>query len=111
VANSNISGFQHKDLRRCLPDYDGRQLSHMLKRLRTHGLIKKIGRTYKYYLTRFGRVVSATVLKLREFIIIPSLALAPHVLTRKYDLIVLRVRMLLEGAAVQRSGAVPRPVP
>lgn len=74
----NISGFQNKDLRRCLPDYDGRQLSHMLKRLRTHGLIKKIGRTYKYYLTRFGRVVSATVLKLREFIIIPSLAQATH---------------------------------
>lgn len=70
----NISGFQNKDLRRHLPDCEGRQISHLLKRLRSHGLIKKIGRTYKYYLTRFGRVVSATVLKLRQFIVIPSLA-------------------------------------
>lgn len=74
----NISGFQNRDLRRHLTDYDARQLSHMLKRLRTHGLIKRIGRTYKYYLTRLGRIVSATVLKLREFVIIPSLAHAAH---------------------------------
>jgi hypothetical protein len=69
-----ISGFQNKDLRRHLADYDGRQISHVLKRLRTHGLIKKIGRTYKYYLTRLGRRVAATALKLREFVVIPTLA-------------------------------------
>jgi hypothetical protein len=74
----NISGFQNKHLRRCLPGYTGRQLSHALKRLRTHGLIKKIGRTYKYYLTRLGRIVSTTVLKLRQFLIIPSLAQVAH---------------------------------
>jgi len=74
----NLSGFQNKDLRRHLPGYDGRQLSHLLKRLRTHGLIKKVGRTYKYYLTRLGRLVSATVLKIREFVILPSLAQAAH---------------------------------
>lgn len=74
----NISGFQNKDLRRCLPGHNARQLSHVLKRLRTHGLVKKIGRTYKYYLTRFGRTVSATVLKLREFVVIPSIAQLAH---------------------------------
>jgi hypothetical protein len=74
----NISGFQNRDLRGCLPQYDARQLSHVLKRLRTHGLVKKIGRTYKYYLTRFGRIVGATVLRLREFLIIPSLAERAH---------------------------------
>lgn len=74
----NLSGFQNKDLRRHLAAYNGRQLSHLLKRLRTHGLIKKVGRTYKYYLTRLGRLVSATVLKLREFVVIPSLAQAAH---------------------------------
>jgi hypothetical protein len=26
-----------------------------LKRLRLHGLIKKIGRTYKYYVTQLGQ--------------------------------------------------------
>jgi hypothetical protein len=70
----NISGFQNKDLRRHLGAWDARQVSHLLKRLRTHGLIKKVGRTYKYYLTTLGRLVAATVLKLREFVVIPTLA-------------------------------------
>lgn len=69
-----ISGFQNKDLRRVLAAHDARQIAHLLKRLRTHGLIKKVGRTYKYYVTKLGRVVAATVLKLREFVVIPSLA-------------------------------------
>jgi hypothetical protein len=69
-----ISGFQNKDLRRYLGEDDARQISHLLKRLRTHGLIKKIGRTYKYYLTRLGRRVALTALKLREFVVIPTLA-------------------------------------
>jgi len=69
-----ISGFQNKDLRRQLAHRDARQISHLLKRLRTHGLIKKIGRTYKYYLTLFARRVAATALKLREFVVIPTLA-------------------------------------
>jgi hypothetical protein len=69
-----ISGFQNKDLRRHLAPYDRRQIAHLLKRLRTHGLIKKIGHTYKYYLTHLGRRVAATVVKLREFVVIPTLA-------------------------------------
>jgi hypothetical protein len=70
----NISGFQNKNLRQQLSAFDGRQISQLLKRLRSHGLIKKIGRTYKYYLTQLGRRVAATVLKLREFVVIPTLA-------------------------------------
>ena len=31
------------------------QVSRLLKRLRVHGLIKRIGRTYKYYVTALGR--------------------------------------------------------
>lgn len=50
-----ISGFRNKDPRQQLASYDGRQIAHMLKRLRTDGLIKKIGHTYKYYLTQLGR--------------------------------------------------------
>ena len=45
----------------------------MLKRLRTHGLVKKIGRRYKYYLTTLGRTVATAGLKLRELVIIPTL--------------------------------------
>jgi hypothetical protein len=69
-----ISGFQNGTLRRLLPNYTAAQLGRILKRLRTHGLIKKIGRTYKYYLTRLGKRAILDALKLREFIIIPTLA-------------------------------------
>ncbi len=74
----NLRGFQNQDLRRHLPGQTARQISHLLKRLRTHGLVKKVGRTYRYYLTRLGRRVSATVLKLRAFVLIPALADAVH---------------------------------
>ena len=38
-----------------------------------HGLVKKIGGTFKYYLTVFGRRAIATGLKLREMAVIPLL--------------------------------------
>ena len=57
-------------LRRFLSDKTSGQIS----RLRLHGPIKKIGRTYKYYLTQFSKQVITTGLKLRELVIIPQLA-------------------------------------
>jgi hypothetical protein len=69
----NISGFSNKSLRKVIKDKKGHQVSRLLKRLRKHGLIKKISNTYKYYLTALGRRVTATALKLREMYIIPSL--------------------------------------
>lgn len=69
----NISGFQNRNLRAHMPDKRPNQISRMLNRLRKHGIIKKIGRTYKYYLTALGRRVVAMALKLREMHIIPSL--------------------------------------
>ena len=39
----NISGFQNKDLRRRLTGKNTGQISRLMKRLRTHGLVKKIG--------------------------------------------------------------------
>jgi hypothetical protein len=71
----NISGFQNKHLAQRLQKA-GRQVSPLLKRLRAHGLIKKIGHCYKYYLTALGRRVAATALRLREMTIIPSLVAA-----------------------------------
>jgi hypothetical protein len=70
----NISGLQNKTLRRHLREKNSGQVSRLLKRLRVHGLIKKVGRTYKYYLTQFGKDVIATGLKLRELVVIPQLA-------------------------------------
>jgi len=70
----SISGLQNKTLRRHLPQLHSGQTSRLLKRLRIHGLIKKIGRTYKYDVTNFGKEVVTTALQLRELVIIPQLA-------------------------------------
>ena len=69
----SISGFRAADLRANIPDLSPSQSSYLLKRLRTHGLIKKIGRRYKYYLTKFGRRVLAASLKIREYVVLPAL--------------------------------------
>ena len=61
----NISGFTNKMLRKLIKNKNGSQMSRILKRLRNHGLIKKVGRTYKYYLTNLGRGnVSSTLRQL-----------------------------------------------
>ena len=70
----NVYGFTNKMLRKLIKNKNGSQMSRILKRLRNHGLIKKVGRTYKYYLTNLGRRVVMTALKLRRLVIIPSLA-------------------------------------
>ncbi len=72
----NISGFQNKHLRRRVNDKNTGQISRLMKRLRTHGLIKKIGKTYKYYLTALGKQVVALGLKLKHLYIIPTLSAA-----------------------------------
>jgi hypothetical protein len=74
----NISGFQKKHLHRHLPNKSGAQVSRILKRLRLHGLIKKVSRTYKYYLTRFGHLALTAGLKLKQLFLIPELAIATH---------------------------------
>jgi hypothetical protein len=72
----NISGFQNKDLRRRIPSKNTGQISRLVKRLRSHGLIKKVGRTYKYYVTGFGKQVIALGLKLKNLYVIPELSAA-----------------------------------
>lgn len=69
-----ISGFRNRDLRRHFSEKTTGQISHVLKRLRTHGLVKKVARTYKYYLTDFGRHVALSGLKLTELVLIPALS-------------------------------------
>jgi len=72
-----ISGFTNQALRRHLVDKSSAQISYLLKRLRVHKLIKKVGQRYKYYLTDFGRHVATLVLKLRELHVIPTLMHLP----------------------------------
>lgn len=70
-----INGLRNKDLRHHLNNFTPGQISRRLKNLRVHGLIKRIGRTYKYYLTGLGRRVIVTALKLKEQFIVPQMAL------------------------------------
>ena len=69
-----IQGFSNKTLRQHLSDKNSGQITRLLKRLRTHGIIKRVGRHYRYYLTDFGRQAASLALKLREMAIIPYLA-------------------------------------
>jgi hypothetical protein len=71
----NISGVCNRNLRELL-DKNGHQVSRLIKKLRVHGLIKKVGHCYKYYLTVLGRRVTAMALRLREMVIIPALCAA-----------------------------------
>ena len=71
-----IRGFQNKNLRSKLKNYSSSQVSRILKRLHTHGMIKKVAHTYKYYLTRFGSQVITMGMKVRTMVIIPELAKA-----------------------------------
>jgi len=64
----NIHGFRNADLRNRLPLNPG-QVSRLLKRLRIHGLIKRVGRTYKYYITTLGRRALLAGLHIREMLL------------------------------------------
>jgi hypothetical protein len=69
-----ISGLTARAVHTVLPDETTGQISRLLKRLRVHGLLKKVGRHYKYYLTELGREIATLALKLRELYVIPALA-------------------------------------
>lgn len=68
-----ISGLSNRLLQRVLLGKNGGQISRVLKRLRLHGLIKKIGHTYKYYVTSLGQRILVAALKLKEHLILPTL--------------------------------------
>ena len=74
IAQGGAQGFGIRNfiLRKVLNKTAG-QISHILRRLRNHGLIKKVSKSYKYYLTSLGRKVTATSLKLKEMVVIPIL--------------------------------------
>ena len=69
----NISGFRNKDIRIRIPKFNTGKVSRLLKRLKVFGLIKKAGRTYKYYLTKLGKELVLTAEKLKETVLIPAL--------------------------------------
>ena len=70
----HLNGMTNKALRRVLTHLSGSPVSRLLKRLRVHGVIKKVGHTYQYYLTKLGQAAVMTALNLRDLVVIPSFA-------------------------------------
>jgi hypothetical protein len=68
-----LKGITNKALRELLPQKKPWQISSILKRLRLHGLIKKVGNTYKYYLTRLGKQVIVAGLSFKNMSLVPAL--------------------------------------
>ena len=69
-----LKGITNKTLRNMLPEKKPWQISRILKRLRLHGLIKKIGHSYKYYLSSLGKQVIAAGLSFKNISLIPALS-------------------------------------
>jgi hypothetical protein len=72
----SISGVRAGDLRAHIAGLTPARASYLIKRLRTHGLIKKVAHTYKYFFTKLGRRVVVTALVIREYFVQPSLVRA-----------------------------------
>jgi hypothetical protein len=69
-----IAGFRNKTLRERIPEKNAGQISRIIKRLRVHGLIKKVRSSYKYYPTKYGIEVITAGLKIKNLYLIPILS-------------------------------------
>ena len=74
VGEGVIGGVTNKLLCGVLKGRGSAQVFLVLRCLRLYGLIKKVVHCFKYYLTGLGGRVLLTGLKLRELVVIPSLA-------------------------------------
>ena len=70
----NINGFKNKSLRKHIPETNTAAMTRILKRLHLHGIIRKVRRTYKYYLSQLGKAVITAALSIRNMSVIPQLA-------------------------------------
>ena len=69
-----INGFSNRALRQRLPALNSGQVTRLIKRLHVHGIIKRVGKHYRYYLADLGRRAVTLALKLRELVVVPALA-------------------------------------
>lgn len=74
ARTTSIRGVRAGDLRRRSEGMTTSRAYHLVKRLRAHGLLKKVAHTCEYYLTKLGRRTGVTALAVREYFIHPSLA-------------------------------------
>lgn len=66
------AGLSHRRLKGLLGDLSPGQLSRLIKRLRVHGLLKKVGHTYRYYMTALGRKLLLAALRVHQTVVVPS---------------------------------------
>jgi len=52
-----------------LPDKSTAAISRIIKRLRTHGLIRKVKNSYRYYLTALGKSEIVAGLKVKNMLL------------------------------------------
>lgn len=71
-----LLGVTARRLRRLLPQWSRGRISRLLKRLRLHGLLRKVGATYTYHLTSLAHRVVTAVLHLKNNVIVPNIAVA-----------------------------------
>jgi hypothetical protein len=67
----NINGFRNKNLQKLL-GFTGSKISRLIKRLRIHGLIKKVSDSYKYYITKIGKQTIIMAQKIKELVLVPA---------------------------------------
>ena len=61
-----LGGLTTRRLHWQFPELSRSRVTRLLKRLRLHGLLRKIGHTYTYYVTRLGQRVLISVLHLKH---------------------------------------------
>jgi hypothetical protein len=71
-----LVGLTARRLRRVLHPWSRGRISRSLKRLRLHGLLRKVGHTYTDHLTSLARRVVTAVLHLKNNVMVPDLAAA-----------------------------------
>ena len=68
-----LNGFQCKDIASTLK-MSGSSLSRVIKKLRVHGIVKKIKNSYRYLITKLGLESIISAFKIKNQILIPYLA-------------------------------------
>jgi flagellar hook assembly protein FlgD len=75
------NGFRNKDLKSALSKKQSEdsssawttsKISRLLKRLRVFGLLKRLRKSYKYFLTEKGKMILSLCVKLRAMTVIPA---------------------------------------
>jgi hypothetical protein len=69
-----VAGITNRALRALLPGRTSAPISYFLKRCRVFKLLRRCQHRYRYHLTQLGRRLALAALRVRELVIVPTLA-------------------------------------